>query len=590
MPGATAFAPLAADRAELARVARAEAPADLVLADGRVLNVFTGECVRADVGIARRRIAWVGPPRSDAKDVVSVDGAVLVPGLIEAHCHPDLVYDPWSLAESVRGSGTTTVCADLLTLLTCLSDEELLPILAALEDAPTRFAWALRPCLDGFDARELTSLSAQRLTGLMQRLPGVVSVGEVTDWRNLAGGDARLSSIVAAAEAVGLRINGHLPGASAATLGTAAAVGITDDHEAMTAGEVRDRLRQGMWVLLRHSSLRPDLPALVQELREGSLPSERLMLTTDGPVARDLLDGHLDRIVREAICAGVPPVTALQMATIRPATYLGLDAHIGSIAPGRLADIVVTPGIDDFAPSSTFLGGALVQPSALRYRAEWRAVSPRTFREADLTPRGFVELCRSGPRIHISGVMTSPMPTLVGPEANDEASDGVLAALIDREGEWCVGATLHGLHSEGLASSFNGSGDILVLGADPDACLRAYRTVIESGGAIVGGGRILELPLRGLMSDRPVADVAHDIEALSRMVAWTTGPEPPLEFLLLFLSLGVLAGLRMTPEGVLDVKARRLVSQPVRLHPIQMARTEAPMDERSLSRVGDAEG
>jgi adenine deaminase len=341
---------------------------------------------------------------------------------------------------------------------------------------------------------------------------------------------------------------------------TAAVLGVTDDHEAVTGDEVVERIRLGYWTMVRHSSLRPDLPELVSAIVRASVPLERVLLTTDGPVSATLTHGHLDRLVCMAVEHGMAPIEAIRCATARPATYLGLDAHIGSLAPGRLADVVAVDRLADFNVQRVWLGGCVSPPSRVAYDGVWNRCPHRSLREAPLGPDELRALCESGPAIRLEGIITRLVP-LDGPSRSD-----AYAALIDRNGRWVVGARILGLSTTALGSAFTGSGDVLLLGSDPVAMVGLYHGIVASGPAVTDGTTVINLDRGGFLSSLSVAEIDERVRRLGDSVAFA-GRAVPLEFLFLFLTLAVLPDVRFTSRGVLDVRTGTIVHDRVDLAP-----------------------
>src|SRR5690606_16842496 len=185
--------------------------------------------------------------------------------------------------------------------------------------------------------------------------PDVLALGEVMDFQGLAAGDEHLAAMVAAAHAAGLSVEGHVPSLSGPALSRYVAYGVRSDHTLMTAPKLLEQLRKGQWVMVQEKSVTEDVVGAVMGLPDRS----RVMLITDDVMPNRLTSGHLDRIVALAIARGWDPVDAVASATLRPATYLGL-ADLGLVAPGALADFVVTDGLAAYPPRRVYVGGRLV--------------------------------------------------------------------------------------------------------------------------------------------------------------------------------------------------------------------------------------
>ena len=553
-----------AERRHLVDVAAGRTPADLVVRGGSVLNVFTGALENAAVGIAGQRIAWVGDPAArDATEVLDVDGAVIVPGLIEPHCHPDILYTPGAAVPAYARFGTTTVCADVAFLFLSLDDDVLLEVLDAMSTAGVKYLWMLRGCLDGILPVEIERLSAKRLTWLLEEIPGVLGAAEVTAWPRLLAGDERLGAFTEAIVDAGLRVDGHCAGASPRTVGTILAAGITSDHEAISGDELEHRLRLGCWAMLRHSSLRPDGAELAAALVGRGLPTDRVMLTTDGPVPADLAAGHLDAVLRTVVAAGVDPAAAIRMATLNPATYFGLDAHLGAVAPGRCADLVVTDSLTPFAPSIVLTDGVVCDPATIHDgNVGWPALETDPLVPARLDARTLTEVCRSAPALRLEGVITRAAP----PVPSGPLPTGVsLVALVSRAGDWIVGTLLDGLSTPALAASATGSRDILLIGRDPEAMVAAYGRVMALGGGVVTPSAEMPLRVLGRLHDGPLDVVAAELAAIE--AGFEDGLPVPLFYLLLFLSVGILPDVRLSPLGLVQVKTGVVVHPPTLLDP-----------------------
>lgn len=526
--------------------------------------MFTGEVVDTSVGIAGGRIAWVGRDGGEGARAVDLDGGTLVPGLIEPHCHADIVYTPPALAAAIGPHGTTTVCADTLFLSLAFDDDDLLSVLRRFDSLPVKFLWNLRNVLDGRSPDEIERLGVPRMEALLARVAGVVASGEMTGWPRLLAGDERLSAFVEDVVDAGLRVDGHAPGASRRTLDALAAAGVTADHEAISSDEVRERVDAGFWVMLRHSSLRPDAPALASAVRSAPY-RDRFMLTTDGPVAADAVEGHLDHVVRQLLAEGVPAVDAIRMATVQPATYLGLDAHLGSIASGRCADLVVVDDITTFRPVAVYADGKAIgsagRPTGRPDPEPWDGPPAAGLRRGNLTPGRLRDVCGRGTWVTLDGIITRACAPLPGNQMPDDAS---YLAVVDRAGEHVVGGVVRGIAVPAIVSTYNASLGVLLIGRDPTELMRAYDTVVAGGGGIATPGTFVPLRVAGFWHTGSMEEVAADLGAVVSELALPP-TLPPLEYLLLFLTTGILPDIRFTRAGVVDVKSGRVLAGAVRI-------------------------
>ena len=526
-------------------------PAELALVGGRVLNVFTRRVVPADVGIVGGRIAWVGSGEADS--VVELDGALVVPGLIDPHAHGDITSTPIQFAHEAARHGTTTVVLDAYMLLAFLDDDALGRVMDALEALPMKVLWGLRPTRDAGGPAEDERIPLARLRRLLDR-PGVASTGETTAWRALLdGSDARVAAFVSEAATLGLGVDGHLPGASPRTLTRLAALGVTSDHEAIDGDELAARVEAGIWAMVRHSSLRADGPELGRAIVSRGLPIDRLMLTADGVTPQTLVGGHLDTVVRKVIEGGVAPVDAIRMATLHAATYLGLDAHVGSIAPGRCADLLVVRSLDDFVPERVMCDGRWVGDSR-EDPIDWAALTV-PFAAAPLDAETIVRVCRDAPPLRMKGVIAR-----VGEQTGE-----TLVALVARDGSRITGTTTRDFDVRAVATSVTATMDVLLIGRDAEALVAAYQRVVELGGGLVCPGAEVALPTFGHLSPLPVPELARAIERFEQAAGLPATP-PPFTYRSMFLTLPALPGICLTPDGLLDVRARRLLTEALRVH------------------------
>jgi adenine deaminase len=567
----------AEEHARLVETARGDRPADLFVRGGTIANVYSGEFYEGNVAVTAGRIAFVGEGErtvGQETEIVEAKGMIVAPGYIEAHFHPWVLYNPVSLVEGVLPLGTTAIVADNLFFFMQMGHEGFAKMAGDLRDLPLLYLWMARLTSQAAFPGEEEMFGLEKVELLLRR-DDVLGTAEVTRWTALAAGDPALISGIRKAKSLGKIVDGHTGGASESRLQPVAAAGIDADHEAITREEVLNRLRLGIWTMLRNSSLRPDLPELLRSVTENGVSTHRLIMTTDGPSPEFIAEhGLVDGMLRVAVDNGVSPMQALQMGTINPATLFGIDGQVGGIGIGRRADLLLLPDLVSFRPLTVITRGHVVADrGALRVPLpdiEWDAYGSRPRFEPDLDlgdPALYPQKPSEAevPVIHLrSAVITERKDARVRSDNGLVVPpEGALhAALIDREGAWISRALVSGFAAnlDGLASTYNTTTHLLVLGRRPQSIARAARRVRELNGGIVvvEDEKVtfeLALPVSGMMSGLPFADVAELNRRLSRAVARAGYEHHDILYTLLFLTCDFLPALRLTPLGLLDVKS-----------------------------------
>jgi adenine deaminase len=555
-------------RAQLLAVARGENPPELAVIGATVADVFAGRWRKANLEVARGWIAYVGPrlpKRGDGTQVVEAEGLYLVPGYVEPHAHPWVLYNPVSLLEAMVPQGVTTLVYDDLVFRTRLGGEGTERVRQAVSatDLPARILWSVRLAPQSRFPEHEENIFAQEALALLAS-PLSATSGEITRWPRVVEGDPILLEGIAQAQALGLRTEAHGAGASYDRLNALAAAGLEADHEAITSEEVWARLELGFWTMLRWSSLRPDLPRLLKGL-EPPFPF-RFMLTTDGSAPRFYKEMGFPALLK-VVSDRAGPLEALRLATLNPATFLGVDAFLGSVAPGRLADFLLLENPDAFFPLRVYVGGRLVAQEGrlLIPLPRWPLKAPHlTFKVAPLSNPATYSL-REAPTLSlVNAVITREAPT--------PSSRALRAFLLDQEGRWRVGAWVEGLMPEldGMATSFTAAFGLLVLGRDPESMALAAREVARMGGgfAWVREQQVVwshPLALWGFALEGSFAEaveVEANLWALARQAGYV---HEDILYTLLFLTCDFLPDVRLTPVGVWAVKAGKVLSPPEKL-------------------------
>jgi adenine deaminase len=573
------------EHARLIQTARGDLAAELFVRGGTVANVYSGELHEGNVAVTGGRIAYVGEGEravGPETRVVDASGMVVSPGYVEAHFHPWVLYNPVSLVAGVLPLGTTTVVADNLFFYMQMGPERFAAMADDLRDLPLLYLWMVRLTSQARFSGEEEMFALEKVEPLLRR-EDVIGTAEVTRWPALAAGDRHLISGIRAAKALGKIVDGHTGGASESRLQPVAAAGIDADHEAITKKEVLNRLRLGIWTMLRYSSLRPDLPELLRAVTEDSVSTHRLVMTTDGPAPEFVAEqGLVDGMLRLAVENGVPAMQALQMVTINPATLFRIDGQVGGIGIGRRADLLLLPDLESFRPETVITRGNVVaengELSVPLPRLDWEEYGSRPRFDAGLElddPALYPQKVSGSewevPTIHLRSAVISERRDVRVPVEKDLVtlgghSDLLHAVLVDRGGTWISRSPLSGLAAnlEGLASTYNTTTQLLVLGRRPESMALAARRVRELDGGIVvvRGNEVmyeLALPITGMMSDLPFEEVVEENRRLSRVVAEAGYEYHDILYTLLFLTCDFLPVLRLTPLGVLDVKSSEVL-------------------------------
>lgn len=574
------------ERRALIQVARGKQPADIVFRNGQVVNVFTGEIYPAEVAVYRDYIAGIGPYGAySAAQEIDLKGEYLTPGLVEAHTHIEDAYvAPGEYARALAIHGTTTCVSDPHEIANVAGVPGLQWLLAAAEGLPIRMLFTLPSCVPAspFESAGATLL-ADDLIALASD-PRIASIGEVMNYPGVLNGDQTMLDMIALkqpgrATLRGLPVDGHGPELRGLDLCGYIAAGVQSDHESIGLEEGRDKLRLGMWLWIREGSMR-NMDALLPLVLED-LP-ERAGFVSDDRTPSDLLrDGDLDYIIREAVKRGLSPISAIIMATLHPAQYFGFGDR-GAIAPGYLADMLVVPDVRDFRPRQVYVGGKLVAENGQALFTPpplpqgWGHVVEKTIRLRDFSAErlrlrgqtGAARVIGLIPDQIVTDDRTMEVEAIDGVLQPDTARDLLKIAVVERYGQGRVGVgLLHGLglKAGAMASSVaHDAHNIVVVGTNDDDMVAAVREIerLQGGLVVSQDGAIIDqlpLPIGGLMSPLPIADVAQTLERLDQLVARKGVQVAHPWGFLSFLALSVVPKLKITDLGVLDVDAWQIV-------------------------------
>jgi adenine deaminase len=574
--------------ADLVATAAGRAPADLVLTGARVVLVQTREVMAGwQVAIRHGRFAYVGPDASHcigpATEVVDLGGRYLIPGLCDGHMHIESgMLTPAEFARAVIPHGTTSMFTDPHEIANVLGlrgvrlmhDEALMQ--------PVNIFTQMPSCAPSAPGLETTGfeIGPDDVAEAM-RWPGIIGLGEMMNYPGVINGSQQMLEEIAATMRAGKVVGGHYATPDRGIPFHAyVAGGPSDDHEGTRESDAIDRVRQGMRSMLRLGSAWYDIESQITAITQKGLDPRNFILCTDDCHSGTLVhDGHMNRALRHAIACGCDPLVALQMATINTATHFGLERELGSIAPGRRADLILTSDLRALPIETVFARGVKVAEGGRLTVAcphyDWPRHARATVRMA--RPLGAEDFAIRAPagaaqvRARVIGIVENQAPTralladlAVAGGLVEAQGDVAQIALVERHratGQ-VVNAFVSGFGYRGrmaMASTVaHDSHHMIVVGTDRAQMALAANRLAEVGGGVTlwrDGAELalVELPIAGLMSDRPAREVADKAQALGAAMAACGCTLNNAYMQHSLLALVVIPELRISDKGLIDV-------------------------------------
>ncbi|SMX42807.1 adenine deaminase [Actibacterium lipolyticum] len=546
---------------------RGAMPADMVLRGGKIFDLMTGEMIEGDVAICGDTIVGIGADY-DGREIVDVSGLTLVPGFIDTHLHIESsLVTPFEFDRCVCPRGVTTAICDPHEIANVVGVPGIEYFLEASARTVMDIRVQLSSCVPS-TAMETAGaqIEAEELAALKDH-PRVIGLAEFMNYPGVIFKDAGAISKLNAFR--GRHIDGHAPLLSGKDLNAYIAAGIRTEHEATTADEALEKLRKGMRVLIREGSVSKDMLALQPILTERTSPY--IALCTDDRNPLDIAEyGHLDYMIRTMISLGTPVLAAYRAASLSAAEAFGLKDR-GQIAPGKRADIVALPNLEECRAALVIAGGKIVGDAAFAARKLIAPVARDSVKAPTVTAASFrttanredTDVIGIMPGKIITEHLHETIPVVDGDKRPDIARDLVKIAVVERHGKNGNIATGFvkgfGLQRGAIASTVcHDHHNIAVVGANyDDMALAANRLgQIEGGFVVVNDGKVLAelaLPVAGLMSLNSFEEVEGDLKQL-RKAAISLGvtlEEPFLQ--LAFLALPVIPALKITDRGLVDV-------------------------------------
>jgi adenine deaminase len=557
------------DLARRLAVARGDEIADVVIEGGKVFSVFTREWLETEIAICDGYVAGLGSYAG--KEVVHARGQYIVPGLIDAHMHLEsskLLVDEF--ARLVLPMGTTAVVADPHEIANVLGTDGIHWLADLADEVPLDIFFMASSSVPAskFESPR-RALTLGDLQGLLHRRR-VIGLAEMMNYPGVVAGDpAELGKLGLESAS---HVDGHAPGVLGHDLQAYAAAGIRSDHEISSLEEGRERLRAGMWVLVREASAARNLEALVPLIEEFG-PARMAFCTDDREPEHIAEEGHMNSIVRRAVELGVSPEDALVMATLNPATWHGLR-DFGAVAPGYVADLLLLPDLESFQPEVVLKRGAPVEEFPRPEVPEW---VKHTVRVQPTASNDFA-IPWEGGTARVIGLVEGQIVTEAlqeevradgGVAVADPARDLAKIAVVERHlGTGRIGLGFvrgFGLERGAMATTIaHDAHNIVVVGIDDGDMARAVGRLSETGGGLVviadrGVQAELPLPVAGLLSEEPYEEVVEASEACLQ-AARNLGCTFPAPFQTLsFLALSVIPKLKITDRGLIDVDSFQIV-------------------------------
>ena len=562
---------------EIIKAAHGDRPVDLLLTNARVVNVLTGEIIPQAVAISDGILVGFGQYK--AKAVLDLNNRFVAPGFIDSHVHIESAMTCTSeFARAIAVHGTTTVAADPHEIANVLGSDGIAYMLQSAEEQPINIYFTLPSCVPATDMETAGArLSAGDLAPFFKH-ERIVALAEMMNYPGVIFCDPDVLAKINTAKQHRKPVDGHAPGLDGQALYAYIAAGVQSDHECTTAQEAREKLAAGMHIMIRQGTGAKNLQALLGAVNERT--ARRMMWCTDDRHPHDLIsEGHIDSIVREAIQSGLDPILAIQMATINPAEYFRLD-HLGAIAPGRHADLVVFSDIQNPLIEQVYCRGILTAENGKilpQIQAPTSAAIAPSM-HVDLQKVDF-SIAAEKKDMRVIEIIADQLITRERIEQSavknrqtisDPARDLLKIAVVERHrGTGNIGKGFvkgFGLKHGALASSVaHDSHNIIIVGTTDADMRAALQAVVEMGGglAAVSNQKVLArlaLPLAGLMSFEPVTRVRLQLDRLIK-IAQEMGSVLTDPFMTLsFLALPVIPDLKLTDKGLIDVNKFEVVS------------------------------
>ena len=565
-----------------------DSKADLILQNCSLVNVYTNEILtQIQIAIVNERIAYVGPDASHSLGpktvVMDLKGKYVTPGFADPHIHIDQFVLPSELAKKSLLCGVTSLFSDPIDIVSVCGYRGFKEFTKLTENLPIRFFHVVPGGLpvDRKFSHGKTLSSSQVKSAI--KLPNVLGLGEVFSWTKVTTRDSKTMKTLSMMLDNDCIINGHTAGASGKKLNAYVSTGILSCHEPVNSEQVLERLRLGMWIMIREGSIRRDLKEILPDIMNLKTNTERLMFCSDGVDPLDLLQyGHIDHCIRESIQLGLDPISAITMASKNCFDYYNMGMDLGGIAPGKLADILVFDHLTTIKPTKVFVGGKLVVSDGKIICKIKSKIIPKWIKQT-------VKLKKFSENIfNVKSKSSSVSANLINMQTEiitkkDESElftkDGNVLASQDKD-IWKVAAFDRTFgsknHAIGFLKNFGAQvgafastwsfheNDMIVIGSnEKDMAFAANNLIKTQGGMIVVNDRkiLASLPLQmaGIISTDSFEKVSQNFVDLNSTLVESGCKFKKPHLIPLFLPFLALPSIRILFKGIVDVKNRSLI-------------------------------
>ena len=565
--------------------------ADLVLKNCNLLSVYTREIIpKTQIAIISDRIAYVGPDANHTigpkTKIIDVKNKYVSPGFADPHLHIDQFVLPSEFAKKALLCGVTSLFSDPIDVVSVAGNKGFQEFLKQGENLPIRIFQVVPgglPVDAKFSNSKSLTLSQEKNA---VKHPHVLGLGEVFSWTKVTLRESKTMKSISSMLECDCIINGHTAGASEKKLNAYVSSGILSCHEPINFDQVLERLRLGMWIMIREGSIRRDLNEIIPRVLSHGTYLNRLMFCSDGLDPLDITKfGHIDHCIRESIRHGLKPIDAITIASKNNFDYYNMGKDLGGIAPGKLADILIFDDLKSFKPTKVFVGGKLVIsngrfviPIKKKPIPSWikKTVKLKNFSKNDF-------LIKSKKKNVLANTifMQSEIITKLG-SSELQTIDGNVPASLNFD-VWKVAAfdRIHGTnrHSIGFLENFGADigafastwsfheNDLIVIGSsDSDMAVASNHLIKNQGGlVVVKSGKILAslpLPFAGIVSTDSFEKVSSNFEKINNIIVDSGCKFSRPHLIPLFLPFLALPSVRILSGGIVDVKKRCYI-QPI---------------------------